>query len=129
MLLRFYRVAAADFIGREDQWQYDFDLYYAPTAVTLAGFHFMARLDWLPTLQAAVWTSEDRLMVANAIFENVLRVIAAYRLLDAGGVLLHSAALADDRGAHVFFGASRAAEIDHLPPGSCHRPRGPLPTT
>jgi len=84
VLLRFYRVAATDFIGSEDEWEYDFELDYAPTAVMLAGFHFMARLDWRPTLQAAVWTSEDRLMVANAIFENVLRVIAAYRLLDAG---------------------------------------------
>ena len=110
VLLRFYRVAATDFIGSEDDWEYDFELDYAPTAVMLAGFHFMARLDWRPTLQAAVWTSEDRLMVANAIFENVLRVIAAYRLLDAGGVLLHSAALADDRGAHVFFGASGAGK-------------------
>ena len=110
MLLRFYRVAASDFIGDEDDWEYKFDLDYAPTAVMIAGFHVMARLDWLPTLHAAVWTSEDRLMVANAIFENVLRVIAAYRLLDSGGVLLHSAAVADDRGAHVFFGVSGAGK-------------------
>ncbi len=110
MLLRFYRADASDFIGEEDDWEYRFELDYAPTAVMLAGFHFMARLDWLPTLHAAVWTSEDRLMVANAIFENVLRVIAAYRLLDSGGVLLHSAAVADDRGAHVFFGVSGAGK-------------------
>ena len=110
VVLHVYRAAATDFIGGEDDWEYAFDLDYAPTAVMFAGFHFMGRLDWLPQLQAAVWTSEDRLMVANAIFENVLRVVAAYRLLDGGGVLLHSAAVADDRGAYVFFGPSGAGK-------------------
>ncbi len=46
----------------------------------------------------------------NAIFENVLRVVAAYHLLDQGGVLLHSAAIADEAGAHVFFGPSGAGK-------------------
>jgi hypothetical protein len=110
MTLRFYRAAATDFIGGEDDWEYDFDLDYAPTAVIFAGFRFMGRLDWLPHLQTAIWTSEERLMVANAIFENVLRVAAAYRLLEGGGVLLHSAAVADDRGADVFFGPSGAGK-------------------
>src|SRR5947209_8561198 len=110
VVLRFYRAAASDFIGTEDDWEYEFDLDYAPTAVMFAGFHFMGRLDWLPRLTAAVWTSEESLMVANAIFENVLRVVAAYRLLEDGGVLLHSAAVADDRGAHVFFGPSGAGK-------------------
>ena len=110
VVLRVYQAAASDFFGGEDDWEYDFDLDYASTAVLFAGFHFMGRLDWSPRLQAAVWTSEEKLMVANAIFENVLRVVAAYRLLEQGGVLLHSAAVANAEGAHVFFGPSGAGK-------------------
>jgi hypothetical protein len=70
----------------------------------------MGRLDMTPTLRAALWTSEDTGLVANAIFENVLRVVVAYHLLGQGGVLLHSAAVADAAGAHVFFGPSGAGK-------------------
>lgn len=105
-----FRAAEADFVDDGRTWEFDFELDYAPAAVRLAGFHFMGRLDMAPMLRAALWTSEDGRMISNAIFENVLRVVVSYDLLGQGGVLLHSAAVADGSGAHVFFGPSGAGK-------------------
>ena len=108
--IRVFRVAPEDFVVDEREWDFDFDLDYAPNAVAVAGFHMMARLDWLPRLHAALWTSEDGFLVEGAIFENLLRIVVAYHMLEQGGVLLHSAAFSTDRGAHVFFGPSGAGK-------------------
>jgi hypothetical protein len=108
--IRVFRAAAADFVDDDREWEFDFDLDYAPGVVRFAGFHFMGRLDGTATLRAALWTPEDSRLVSHAIFENVLRVVAAYHLLGQGGVLLHSAAVADGPGAHVFFGPSGAGK-------------------
>ena len=105
-----FRVAPEDFVVDEREWEFDFDLDYTAAAVTFAGFHFMGRLDLGPPLCAALWTPEDERLVSHAIFENVLRVVVAYHLLEQGGVLLHSAAVASDSGAHVFFGPSGAGK-------------------
>jgi len=108
--IRIFRAAAEDFVDDGRGWEFDFDLDYAPAAVSFAGFHFMGRLDWTPRLQAALWTSEDSRLASYSIFENVLRVVVAYHLLEQGGLLLHSAAVADEAGAHVFFGPSGAGK-------------------
>ena len=110
VVLTAFRAADADFVSDERVWEFDFDLDYAPDAVSFAGFHFMGRLDWLPRLQAALWSPEDERLVSHAIFENVLRVVAAYHLLEQGGLLLHSAAVADATGADIFFGPSGAGK-------------------
>lgn len=108
--IRIFRAAIGDFVEDERVWEFDFDLDYAPDAVSFAGFRFMGRLDWAPRLQAALWSSEDGRLVSEAIFENVLRVVVAYHLLEQGGVLLHSAAVADNASAQVFFGRSGAGK-------------------
>ncbi len=108
--LRIFRAAATDFRDDDRIWEFDFELDYAPDTVRFAGFHFMGRLDGTNDLRAALWTPEDGRLVSHAIFENVLRVTAAYHLLEEGGVLLHSAAVVDDAGAHVFFGPSGAGK-------------------
>lgn len=108
--IRIFRTATADFVDGDRVWEFDFELDYAPDAVRFAGFHFMGRLDLTPALRAALWTPEDDRLVSHAIFENVLRVVVAYHLLDRGGVLLHSAAVADGAGAFVFFGPSGAGK-------------------
>jgi hypothetical protein len=105
-----FRAAEGDFVKDERVWEFDFDLDYASDAVSLAGFHFMGRLDWAPRLRAALWSPEDARLVSHAIFENVLRVVVAYHLLEQGGVLLHSAAVGDAGRAHVFFGPSGAGK-------------------
>jgi hypothetical protein len=105
-----FRVALEDFVVDEREWEFDFDLDYSPTAVTLAGFHFIGRLDMGPPLRAALWTPEDDRLVSHAIFENALRVVVAYKLLEQSGVLLHSAAVVGNADAHVFFGPSGAGK-------------------
>jgi hypothetical protein len=108
--IRIFRVAPSDFVVDDREWEFEFDLDYAPAAISVAGFHVMGRLDWTPRLHAALWTSEDGLLVERAIFENLLRIVVAYHMLEQGGVLLHSAALADAGGARVFFGPSGAGK-------------------
>ena len=108
--IRVFRVAPADFVVDEREWDFEFDLDYGPDALGVAGFHMMARLDFNPRLAAALWTSEDELLLERSIFENLLRIVVAYHMLEQGGVLLHSAAVADDLGAHVFFGPSGAGK-------------------
>jgi hypothetical protein len=90
-------------------WSYALDFDYGEAAVRLAGLRLMARLDSQAALTAALWTSEegDRF---PGIFENLLRVLVAYRLVAAGGALLHAAGVADGRGAVLFLGASGAGK-------------------
>jgi len=108
--IQVFRAVIDDFVHDGRNWEFDFDLDYSPAAVTFAGFHFMGRLDFGPPMSAALWTPEDERLVSHAIFENVLRVVVAYHLLEQGGVLLHSAAVVGDAGAHVFFGPSGAGK-------------------
>jgi len=108
--IRIFRAAPGDFVVDEREWDFEFDLDYSAAAVTFAGFHFMGRLDLGPPLSAALWTSEDERLVSHAIFENVLRVVVAYNLLEQDGVLLHSAAVVGGAGAHVLFGPSGAGK-------------------
>lgn len=110
VVIRIFRVAHENFVVDDREWEFDFDLEYTAAAVTFAGFHFMGRLDLGPPLCAALWTPEDERLVSHAIFENVLRVVAAYHLLEQGGVLLHSAAVLGNAGAHVFLGPSGAGK-------------------
>lgn len=96
-------------------WNYTFDLDFHPETVRLAGVDFMGRLDrstadgeatWRPTL----WTCQAEGVAFQCLFENFFRVIVAYRLLDLGGVLLHSAGIASRGVAHLFLGPSGAGK-------------------
>lgn len=106
-----FRVAGADFLDIETRgWEYTLDLDYEPAAVRLAGLELMGRLDWNPALRGALWTSAfDRESFYGA-FENFFRVLFAYRLLEGGGALLHSAGVVDGGGALLFLGRSGAGK-------------------
>jgi hypothetical protein len=91
-------------------WEVTFDFAFAPNAVAVAGLYCMARLDWMPKLKVALWIPAEDGLMDFSTFENILRMVVAYRLLDEGGVLLHSAAVANPAGAHVFFGPSGAGK-------------------
>jgi hypothetical protein len=70
----------------------------------------MARLDWAPTLRGALWTSASEAWFRGA-FENYFRVLLAYRLLEMGGTLVHSAGVRDAAGgAYLLFGPSGAGK-------------------
>ena len=104
-----FQVDGRDFRELERGWPYSFDLDYGPGSVQLAGPRFMARLDWAPTLRGALWTSE-RGAAFRGVFENYFRVLLAYRLLEAGGALVHSAGVRDEAGAYLVFGPSGAGK-------------------
>jgi hypothetical protein len=108
---RVFRAPAEDFRAiTEIPWEYTFDMDYAPAWVRLAGLKFMARLDWAPELRVALWTPEDATLVSHGAFENLFRVVVAYRLLEQGGVLLHSAGVARAGEAYLFCGRSGAGK-------------------
>ena len=111
--LRVYRVDTADFLERETEpWEpYSLDEEFSADSVRIAGPDWMARIEWGPELSAAVWTSvEEPLAELVGVFENFFRVVVAYRLLEEGGALLHSAAVIDNDEAFVFVGQSGAGK-------------------
>lgn len=106
----FFQVDPRDFRAFDLRgWTYSFDFAFEPTSVRLAGLNFMARLDWAPTLRGALWTSA-REHSLQGVFENYFRVLMAYRLLEAGGALVHSAGVRDEAAAYLLFGPSGAGK-------------------
>jgi hypothetical protein len=91
-------------------WDYGLDFAWSPAAVRLAGLGLVARLEWRPHLAAALWTPEDGGPRFPGVFENFLRVLVAYRLLEIGGVVLHSAGVVRGGAAFLFLGRSGAGK-------------------
>lgn len=112
VVVRFFRTPEGDFLRPDvPGWELTFDLDFAPTAVRLAGLRFMARIDALPLPETSLWTPQ--FFHEGELFgtcENLLRVLVAHRVLEAGGVLLHSAAVATAEGAWLFVGRSGAGK-------------------
>ena len=111
VVVRCFRAAPSDFrsfdrTGRE----MTVDRAYAPRSVRLAGWRFMARLDWRPGLAGTVWTSLSEGVELKGVFENFFRVLVAYRLLETGGALVHSVGVVEGRRAHLFLGPSGAGK-------------------
>lgn len=106
-----FEAGADDFVDFDTRgWRYELDLDHAPERVRIAGLRFMAWIGLEPRLRGALWTNVAGGVRWTELFENYFRILVAYRLLEAGGVLLHSAGLADDDGAWVFFGHSGAGK-------------------
>jgi hypothetical protein len=94
-------------------WDYELDFDWAPAAVKMAGLGLQGRLDWRPGrlgLAGALWTHEDGGVRFPGVFENFLRVLVAYRLLDLGGAVLHSAGVVKDGAGFLFLGRSGAGK-------------------
>lgn len=109
--VRLFRAASTDFSVLD--WQggeYRLDIDPQPTHIRVAGHRFMARLDLEPGLHAAIWTCDDAVEAAEATVENFLRLVVAYRLLDLGGTLLHSAGVVHRHRAYLFTGRSNAGK-------------------
>lgn len=124
-----FRADERDFHPIETRgWTYSLDLETEPAAVRVAGRDLVARLEWRPAvplapgvhrgpvsavpgaLAGALWTPVDGGAAFQGPFENYFRVLVAYRLLAAGGVLLHSAGLVKAGRAHLFCGSSGAGK-------------------
>ena len=107
-----FRVPQSEFVeigSREKTYVPEFD--YAPHQVRVAGWDFMALLDWRRgRLAGSLWTSHDSGDQFLQACENYLRILTAYRLLEVGGVLLHCAGAVGGGGAFLFCGASGAGK-------------------
>lgn len=109
--IRMFRVSGKEFRSFDmNGWTYTFDRDYTPEAVRLAGFDFVGRLEWAPDLVGALWSSESGGAPFQCLFENFFRVVVAYRLLELGGALLHSACVASEGWAYLFLGQSGAGK-------------------
>ncbi|MFL6233054.1 MAG: hypothetical protein ACJ76N_07965 [Thermoanaerobaculia bacterium] len=106
-----FRAPAADFLPIDTRgWEYTLDLDPAPGALRVAGLHLMARLDWTPALAGALWTPRTEGEEWASVCENYLRMLTAYRLLEQGGALLHSAGVSDGEVAWLLLGPSGAGK-------------------
>ncbi len=91
-------------------WKYSFDTEHHPDSVRIAGLHVMATVDWSPAVEGSLWVLKGASLISSLVFENYFRILVAYRLLQMGGVLLHSAAVADESGVYLFLGPSGAGK-------------------
>jgi hypothetical protein len=109
---RVFRAPRADFLDFDLKgWEYTLDMDHSSAAVRLAGLRLMARLDWAPTLRGGLWTPEEQGEEwASSVFENYLRVLTAYRLLEMEGAVLHSAGVTDGESAWMLLGPSGAGK-------------------
>jgi hypothetical protein len=110
-----FRVDPTEFLPLDfgEGWLYTFDRDYRPGAVALAGVDFMALLDWQGQggqLRGALFTAHSEGAELQCLAENYFRVLVAYRLLDLGGALLHSAGIISGGAAHLFLGPSGAGK-------------------
>jgi hypothetical protein len=114
-----FRVATEELVPiAEEPWELAMDLDPAPSAVRWATRRAFGRLDWRPELAAALWLPEPEGEAPEGrtaeewigTFGNALRIAMAHRLLERGGVLLHSAGVAEGEHAFVFFGRSGAGK-------------------
>ncbi len=109
--IKVFRAPAADFLPIDTRgWEYTLDLEPAPRSVRVAGLHLMARLDWTPAPAGGLWTPETAGEEWTSVCENYLRLLTAYRLLEEGGTLLHSAGVSDGESAWLLLGPSGAGK-------------------
>ena len=110
-----FRAPAADFVDLDTRgWEYTLALDHAERCVRVAGLRLMARLDWAPGLSGGLagglWTPEVAGEEWTSVLENYLRLLAAYRLLAGGGLLLHSAGVTDGDSVWLLLGPSGAGK-------------------
>lgn len=111
VVVRVFRSPPEDFREIDTRgWEYTLDLDASPGCVRVAGMRLMARLDWPDALSGALWTCEEAGEEWASVFENVFRVIAAYRLLELGGAMIHSAGIAGDGEGYLLLGPSGAGK-------------------
>jgi len=91
-------------------WDYTFDRDYHAEGVLLAGMDFVGRIELAGSLGGRVLTCREKPDEFLGLFENFFRALVAYRLLQSGGVLFHSAAIADGERAYLFAGRSGAGK-------------------
>jgi hypothetical protein len=108
---RVFTAPASDFRKVDTRgWEYNLSMDFAAGSVRFAGLSLMGRMDWAPTLAGGLWSPEGEGDLFAPVLENFFRVLSAYRLVESGGALLHSAAVADGDGAFLLLGPSGAGK-------------------
>lgn len=110
--VRFLRPGARDLVPMPEPHGgvYDLGIAYASGTVRLAGRSWEALLRTGSSVEAEVFIAEAVPDDFVAVLENTLRVMAAYRLFEGGGVLLHSAGVVSNGRASLFVGRSGAGK-------------------
>jgi len=90
--------------------EYRFDVESDEKAVRVAGWGFMALLEPAERRRASIWMPEAEPAGLEAIVSNLVRVMAAYRLLARGGAMIHSACVSKAGRAHLLLGHSGAGK-------------------
>ena len=110
--VRFLRPGARDLMPMPEPPGnvYELTIECASGAARLAGRSWEALLRTGSSVEAEVFTAEAVPDDFVAVLENTLRVMAAYRLFEGGGVLLHSAGVVSNGRAHLFVGRSGAGK-------------------
>jgi hypothetical protein len=78
--------------------------------IEIEDYDFHAALSFAPQLHGVLYAEDGDLLATPTVFENYLRIIAAYATLLRGGLLLHSAGLVVDNRAYLFLGRSGAGK-------------------
>lgn len=108
---RVFAAPASDFREIDTRgWEYNLSMDFTAGSVRFAGLRLMGRMDWAPSLAGGLWSPEGDGDLFAPVLENFFRVLSAYRLLETGGALLHSAAVADGDGAFLLLGPSGAGK-------------------
>jgi hypothetical protein len=89
---------------------YVFDRDCTEGGIRLADYSFMGRIHWGPALAGKLWIPTQEPGEFLEPLENFFRVWVGYRMLQCGGVLLHSAAISRDGGGYLFVGHSGAGK-------------------
>ncbi len=74
------------------------------------GHGFQARIDLSPDFHGLLWGEDEQLLARSIVFENYLRMVAAYAALQRQGLFLHSAGIVIDGRAWLFLGRSGAGK-------------------
>jgi hypothetical protein len=90
--------------------EYTLDVVHTADHVDIAGMFFGGRVQTAPAIRGDLTICAEETNFFLGGFENFFRDLVAYRLLDLGGLLLHSAGIVDDGRASIFFGVSGAGK-------------------
>jgi hypothetical protein len=83
-----------------------FELHAQADHMSVAGESLCARIDCAAATAGTLWTSTEGDFFTRNVFENFFRILVTYRLVEQGGLLLHSAGVVNREQAFLFPGRS-----------------------
>lgn len=93
-----------------DSGEFTLDLEHFGSGTLVNGLQFSGSIDFLPDMRGYVSTPANEAGRTDSVFENYLRLMVAYRMLQQESLMLHSAAIVINDYAYVFYGISGAGK-------------------